>query len=44
MLIGETANTNVIVFGLTRPMLKPTIDHTRGKHTNYYTADVVFVI
>ena len=32
-------NTNFIVFGLTRPGLEPTIYHTRGEHTDYYTTD-----
>jgi hypothetical protein len=37
---GKTANTNIKVFGLYRPWLKPTINHTRGKHAPQYTTDV----
>ena len=36
MLSGETTNTNVIVFGLIRPGLDPTIYSTRGEHANHY--------
>ena len=39
----EATNTNFIVFGLTRPGLEPTIDHTRGEHANHYTMYVVDV-
>jgi len=42
VLSGEATNTNFIVFGLTRPELKPTIYRTWDKHTNHYTTDVVF--
>ena len=38
---GEAAYTNLIVFDLTRPGLKPMIYCTRGDHTNHYTIDVV---
>ena len=41
MLSGEAADTNFIVFGLTRPMLEPTIYRTRGEHANHYTSDAV---
>jgi hypothetical protein len=41
MLTGEATNTNFIVFGLTRPVLDPTIYHTRGEDANHYTTDVV---
>jgi hypothetical protein len=41
LLSGETANTNVIVFTLTRSGLEPMLYHTRGEHANHYTADVV---
>ena len=41
MLSREAANTNLIVFGLTRPGLEPTIYRTRGKHVNHYTTDAV---
>jgi len=33
--------SNVIVFGLIRPGINPTIYHTRGQHTNYYTPEAV---
>jgi hypothetical protein len=33
-LSGEAANTNFIVFGLTRPGFEPTIYRTRGEHAN----------
>jgi hypothetical protein len=39
MLSGEATNTNFIVFGLTRPELKPMIYHTQGEHANHYTTD-----
>jgi hypothetical protein len=41
MLSGEATNTNFIVFGLTRPGLKPTIYRTRGEHANHYLTDAV---
>jgi hypothetical protein len=41
MLSGEAANTNFIVFGLTRPGLEPTIYCTRGEHAKHYTTDSV---
>jgi hypothetical protein len=41
VLSGEATNTNIIVFGLTRPGLEPTIYHTRGEHANHYTTDAV---
>ena len=46
MLSGEASatNTNFIVFGLTRPGLKPTIYHTWGKHADHYVADAFFTI
>jgi hypothetical protein len=34
--------TNFIVFGLTPPVLEPTIYRTRGKHPNHYVTDAVF--
>jgi len=41
VLIGKATNTNVIVFGLTRPGLEPTIYRTRGEPTIHYTTDAV---
>ena len=38
---GEATNTNFIVFGLIRPVLEPTIYHTRGEHANHYATDAV---
>jgi hypothetical protein len=35
------ANTSVIVFGLTRSGLEPTIYRTRGEHSKHYTTDAV---
>ena len=43
MLSGEATNTNFIVFGFTRQVLKPTIYRTRGEHANHYTTDAVDV-
>ena len=43
-LTGEATNTNVIVFGLTRPGLEPTIHRTRGLHTNHYATDAVVLL
>jgi hypothetical protein len=34
-------NTNFIVFGLTGPGLKPTIDSIKGEQANLYTTDEV---
>jgi hypothetical protein len=42
VLSGEATNTNVIVFGLTRPGLEPTnLPHSREEHVNHYTTDAV---
>jgi hypothetical protein len=41
VLRGEVTNTNVIIFGLTRRGLEPTIYRTPGEHANYYTTDAV---
>ena len=41
MLSGEAANTNLIVFGLTRPGLEPTIYRTRSEHAIHYATDAV---
>jgi hypothetical protein len=37
----QQIGTNLIVFGLTRSGLVPTIYHTRGEHANRYTTDEV---
>jgi hypothetical protein len=42
VLSGEATNTNFIVFGFTRPVLKLTINHTRGEQANHYATDAVF--
>jgi len=34
MLSGEATNINLIVFGMIRLVLEPTIDVTRGDHAN----------
>ena len=34
--IEEATNTNVIVYGLTRPGVQPTIYRTQCKHANHY--------
>jgi hypothetical protein len=39
MLSGKATNTNLIVFGLTRPGLEHTIYRTRGKDANHYAID-----
>ena len=41
MLSGEATNTNLIVFGLTRPGIEPTIYRTRGEHADHYASDAV---
>ena len=41
MLCEEATNTNFIVFGLTRPVLEPTIYCTRDEQANRYAIDVV---
>jgi len=45
ILSREATNTHFIVFGLTQPVLEPTIYHTRGVQSNqfYYTTDAVEV-
>ena len=40
-VLEQHANTNFIVFGLTRPGLEPTIYRSRGEHTNHYNTDAV---
>jgi hypothetical protein len=39
MLSGEIAIANFLVFGLTRPGLKPIIYHTQGEHDDHYIID-----
>jgi len=39
VLSGEVANSNSIVFGLTRPEPEHTIYHLRDKHANNYNTD-----
>ena len=39
----ETTTAKFIIFGLTRPVLEPTIYHTLGEHTNNYTTDPVLI-
>ena len=41
MLRGEATNTNVIVFGLIRLGLEPTIYHTRGENVSHCASDAV---
>ena len=41
MFSGEATDINVIVFGVSRPGLEPTIYSTRGKHANHYATDAV---
>jgi hypothetical protein len=41
MLRGEAANTNFIVFGVTRPGLEPTIYCTLSEHANHCTTDTI---
>jgi hypothetical protein len=44
MLSEEATNTNFIVFGLTQPVLEPTIYRTQGEHDNHYATDAVHSI
>jgi hypothetical protein len=44
MLSREAANTNLIVFGLTRPGNEPTTYCTQGKHTNHYNTNAVILM
>jgi hypothetical protein len=41
VLSGEETNTNLIVFGLTQPVLEPTIYWTLGEHAIHYITDAV---
>jgi len=42
VLIGEATNTIFIVFGLTRPVLEPTIYRTRAEPTEYIEDGTLF--
>jgi hypothetical protein len=42
VLSGEATHTNVIIFGLIRSGLEPTIYRTRGEHAKHYTTDAVY--
>ena len=39
--LAEKQHTPILVFGLTRPGLEPTIYRTRGEHVNHYDTDAV---
>jgi hypothetical protein len=43
MLSQEGANTNFLVFGLTRMGIEPMIYCTSGGHANHYTTDAFFL-
>jgi hypothetical protein len=40
---GEAIHTNLIVFGLTRPGLKPMVYRTREEQANHHTINMVFL-
>ena len=40
-VIGKSNKWHLIVFGVTRPVLEPTIYRTRCRHLNYYTTDAI---
>ena len=42
--LAEKQQIPILVFGLTRSGLEPTIYHTHGEHANHYTNDVVAII
>ena len=44
MLSGEVTQIPILVFGLTRPGLEPTIYRTRGEHANHYATDAVTTV
>ena len=44
MCLEEKQQIPILVFGLTRSGLEPTIYRTRGEHTNHYTTDAVIYI
>jgi hypothetical protein len=39
--LAEKQQIPILVFGLTRPMLEPTIYRTWDEHTNHYATDAV---
>ena len=41
--LAENQKYQLIVFGLTRPCLEPTIYQNQGKHANHITTDVVYI-
>jgi len=41
MLSGETANSNFIDFGVTRPVVEQTIYLMQYEHAKHYTSDEV---
>ena len=43
LCLGEAANTNCIVIGFNRPVILPTIYHTRADHANHYNIYVGIV-
>ena len=43
MLIGEAADTNYNVFGLTRPGIVSTNFRTQGDHVNHYTTGIRYI-
>jgi hypothetical protein len=40
MISGEAINTKLIVIGLTRPGIEPSIYHTWDEQANHYTTEV----
>ena len=42
--LAEKQQKPILVFGLTRPWLEPTIYHTWGEHANHYATDVVCIL
>jgi hypothetical protein len=41
--LAEKQQIPILVFGLTKPGLEPTIYHTRGEHANHYNTNVVCI-
>jgi hypothetical protein len=42
--LAEKQQIPILVFGLTRPRLEPTIYHTRDEHANHYPTDPIFSV